>query len=282
MDNQYQELHKLLVENKRIKDDEEARKLLEHYIRNCESDASSPFDKVFEICVEYFRPSDIEINKLPRRTQKEFIVFLLDNPGDEDAIRKKLQEILAGLGEDKVKTEKKLDTANNVFEEFKSNYNKFEKDNSVGVEIKFDETRDIEEYFETVPGNPTPQVRYRLKYRIADEFLGAPIERSTDLGDQPIIPHWIDIGIKNHYVTREREGMLLDYGKELKKDVKATEHELNSIDNAENTHKGFLENHDNMKDNVKSVDDDKKGETINRMRQELRELSRTSEFTRTS
>jgi len=268
LDAKEKDLLRILTSNDRLNNNEQVRTKLLEYLRKCDADAVAPLDKVFEICIEYFKPPDIDIKALKRKSQKEFVLFLIDNADNKDAIREKYQEVLTELGKEKVETQGRLDAGNVALKQFNANYKRFKNNNAEGVGFAFE----IKEHKVLVPGDPLPQIKYYLHYTISDDFLGDTKTKNIELSDPNDFTASMQNTLKNNYINNERQGLLHKKHDKLARDVRGAENELHSIGVGETSTQNSIDNHDHTIGANAAVNDDKRGENINKIRMELRTM----------
>lgn len=266
------EAHDLLIGNEFLNNNKEAYEKLHRYLKGCNPHALvSPFDKVFEICIEYFKPGELFIKMLPLEKQKELVLWLVDHKDDKDAVREKLEGIMDELGKNKVVTKENLVAARAKIEEHNGNYEIFKKKKDEGVEVASNVVKNPD----YDKDNPQLHKEYLLVYTISDDFLGEPkreIKKIIETDSSQDASEAMRNGIKHNYAINERQGLLEQHKIELVKDFRATNRRLDDIESSEVFTNNCIGNHDNMIAAIDAVDDNKKGYAINNIRTDIRNL----------
>jgi hypothetical protein len=271
-----EELLRIFVGQENLRNNDYARGLMIENLRKCDPDEQSQkLYKMFDIYIEYLKPIDINLTLLPRKRQKEFILALIDKEGDKDAYREEMEKLLTELGKEKETTKKELDEAQSELATFNKNMEVFKDNRSEGVGISCT----IEEFEVTVAGDPNPQKKYRVHYTISDAFLGEDRTNSVVVDDPT------DFSVtrtKDNYVNNEREGLLIDKGKNLESKIRKTGHELDRIKLAESGTQTCIDSHDYTLETMDEVTANKKGAVITKIRNELRAMTLPKEYANTS
>jgi len=275
----YNALYLLIAESgKKLNGNETAHETLAKYIQSdkCDPEAGEPFNMVFDICVELFRPEELELKLLKRRTQKEIIIFLLGKPSEEE-LREKMKSVMAEIEEiDNTKkiTEKNLAAAENAYYKHLDNLEKVDLDRKAGVE-KNDVV--LEEHKEDDPKDPTKKITYYTIHHITkDNFLDGKlvdVELPRRLNDRSELTRAMEDQIKDDYLNIERPNLLNAKCEKLVEDVDNITEQLNDIDLKKLTKDELLETLNRAEKEKKestTLDNDKKGERIVKMREELR------------